>query len=483
CGGLCREVTVARAGKLCPGCQATVLSAYNREPLCAPCVRAARSGAGPIPTWVFDSAPMRSALARLDPAAMLTVLRSAAGLTQRDLADIVPGWTQTKVARVESGGRATLFDLRELLTFADAIEMPREALLPLILGDPNGTLEMETRFELEDGTRVDRRAFHTAALGATAGLMLPVAAPSRVTDAHIRYLRSCRDGLWIHDGAVGGVALLRQAGGLFAKARAMLDDSDYTEPIGRQLLAVTAGLGVAAGFLAFDANQQILARRIFTEAVTLAGSASDPVTTAHAFASMALQSTSLSRVTGQRGLAREAVRFLDQAAAVARHEASPRLHALIWMRRATASALLGDDLSVREGITNARRELERGPHPTDPDWAGFVTTSEVTGHEAGALTDQGHPGIAAGLLRTFLDDPRLPARNEAFYRALLSTTLQKAGDTTGAVAEGLQVLSALEGPVSSVRPLTTLKPVRAAAAEGGEFAGRYDAIAQTLATP
>jgi hypothetical protein len=253
-----------------------------------------------------------------------------------------------------------------------------------------------------------------------------------------------------------------------------------TESVGRQLPAAAADLGACGGFLAFDAGEQTLARRLLTEAVLLSGSAGDPTITAQAYLTMALQSTSLARLSGKQSLAREALRFLDQAADLTRHTPSPKLHALIWMRKATAAALLDDGPAAREGIARAKGELGRGPHPHDPYYCGFVTSSEIVGHEARVATDQGKHETAALLYRQVLDDVELPTRNETYYRSLLSATLLDAGDTSGAVDEGLKVLPALEGPITSIRPFDELRSVRNAAPDE-EFADRYDALARAMA--
>ncbi|GAA2095745.1 hypothetical protein GCM10009780_42570 [Actinomadura alba] len=471
---------------MCPGCRATLLSRYNPEPLCGPCSRATSHTSVQVPVWVWDSKPMREALARLDLGAVVSLLRAAAGLTQADMAELVPGWTKTKVTRIETGERATLFDIRELFAWADAVAMPREALLPLILGRADAALDVGNSRALEDGS-MDRRTFNTAAVGVAAGLMLPAEptaasqVPARVDSAHIRYLKSCLDGLWTMDWSAGGVSLLRQATALLTRAKAMLEESDYTQLVGRQLQALTGGLGVCGGFIAFDAGEQPLARRLLGESVLLASGTGDAVLNAHAYLTMALQSTALARVSGQKGLAREALRFLDLADEHARHEPSPRLHALIATRRAVAAALLGDELASRHAITRARRELDRGLHEADPHWLGFVTGAEITGHEACAQIDLGRPAAGIVLYQQVLDDRELPARNRAFYAARLSTSLLAEGDVPGAVAQARTVLPVLEGPVKSVRTLNELRRVRDASADD-DFSGRFDTIAASMAT-
>jgi hypothetical protein len=199
---------------------------------------------------------------------------------------------------------------------------------------------------------------------------------------------------------------------------------------------------------------------------------------AHAHALLALQCSSLAASADRpAGLAREAMRFLDRAAAAARSLASPRVHTLVSMRRATASALLGDEPGVRVHIAAARRELDRGDHPADPGWAAFVTPTEVAAHEAAARLSLGQAGRAAELYRDVASDGSLDGRNQLFYRAQLARCLCAAGDHTEAVAEGLAVLPALDGPVQSARTMNVLRSIRRQAAPDSEFAIRFDAIA------
>ena len=256
----------------------------------------------------------------------------------------------------------------------------------------------------------------------------------------------------------------------------MLDDGIYTSAVGLDLQAITAELASCAGFIAYDAADQAAARHLFTEAALLAGSTGDPLLIAHSLALLAMQCNSLATVTGRKGLAREALRYLDQASQVARHEPSPKVHTIIAMRRAAASALTGDETAARAGIVAARREMDRGEHPSDPHWAGFVTPTEVTAHEALSWMHLGQHAKAAGALRAVLSDDRLPARNRTFYQARLAGVLSAAGDVDEAVNEGVAVLPALEGPVRSARTVNLLKPVRQSARQDSEFAVRFDAI-------
>lgn len=130
--------------RICAGCRVARLSRYNPDVLCGSCVRAARtppgvtaaagSAGGQVPDWMWDSPLLRAALARTDLGAVMAISRVAAGLSQLQLAQVV-GCSQSTIWRIEAGKRQSLYDIRELLRFADVIGMPRRALLPLILGD------------------------------------------------------------------------------------------------------------------------------------------------------------------------------------------------------------------------------------------------------------------------------------------------------------------------------------------------------------
>ena len=118
----------------CPACRTGVL-ARRGDPLCPTCVKAAREMAS-RPLWVFDSLLLREALAQVNLAAVPAIVRAACGLSQRDLAAIV-GWSPAALSYYERGVRDGMFDIRTVLQFADAVGMPRAALLPLVSADPD----------------------------------------------------------------------------------------------------------------------------------------------------------------------------------------------------------------------------------------------------------------------------------------------------------------------------------------------------------
>jgi len=105
----------------------------------------------PRPLWVFDSPLLRQALAQMNMPGVPAIVRAACGLSQRDLAAMV-GWSGAALSYYERGQRDGMFDIRTAMQFADAVGMPRAALLPLVFADPGADLASGS----ENGTGTHR---------------------------------------------------------------------------------------------------------------------------------------------------------------------------------------------------------------------------------------------------------------------------------------------------------------------------------------
>jgi hypothetical protein len=151
--------TIARGGRLpaqpgdsarvCGSCRKTRLSGYNPDDFCTPCRRALFDREHPadpgarddLAAWVWDTGPMREALARLDFQAVLVIYRSAAGVTRRELGERA-GLSESVIWYWEAGRRQGIYDIRQLLQLIDALRAPRLALLPVILGQPDALSDL-----------------------------------------------------------------------------------------------------------------------------------------------------------------------------------------------------------------------------------------------------------------------------------------------------------------------------------------------------
>lgn len=434
---------------------------------------ASKAGGVAVPQWLWDSAPLRRALAEMNLGAVLAIVRASAGLSQLELGAML-GWDQTRVQRIEKGTRDSIYDIRKLLEVTDALDMPRHALAPLVLGTPDAAFE-------EDDVDLSRRQFGevlagTAIAGLAGGGLDKIQVPDKVDRAHLRYLRATVDRLYEKDQMVGGGAIAQGALRQFRRARRMLDESSYGDQIGQQLMTAAGELAVCVGWLAYDAGNHDLARNLYNEAMTLADAADNDILAVQVREKMALQAVQLAR-NGSPSVARQALQLAGRAADIARRDTEPRVHALLAAREAIAYAALGDERGHQHAITRAWRELDRGPGPGDPVWLRFVTGPEISVAQAKGQLYLGSSAAAVRLYEQSLQDGGLSPRNSANYRAQLAAAHAADGDTATAVSEGLVVLPALEGEVTSPRTLRELLPVRAAAEQMGdeEFCARYDA--------
>jgi hypothetical protein len=113
--------------RVCESCRKTRLSGYNPGTICA--------------AWVWVTGPMRDALARLDFRSVLVIYRSAAGVSRRELGERA-GLSESVIWYWEAGMRQGIFDIRQLLQLTDALQAPRVALLPVILGQPQALSDL-----------------------------------------------------------------------------------------------------------------------------------------------------------------------------------------------------------------------------------------------------------------------------------------------------------------------------------------------------
>jgi transcriptional regulator with XRE-family HTH domain len=433
----------------------------------------------PQPSWLFDSPLLRQALAQVNLPAVPAIVRAACGVPQRDIAAMA-GWSQSALSCYERGVRDGMYDIRTALQFGDAVGMPRAALLPLVFADADAGLTAG------DGTGTEvlsRRDFGGLAAAASLSAALPpMAAPRRVTSSHIRYWQACADTLYARDRSVGGTVLLPLAIQQWRRARLAARDPGSGETAG-QLLVAAGELALCTGWIAMDGGQLPLARPLYEEARELAAGSGDALLGVHVLTNQSMLHAELARTGPSREPARHALRLAFQAQDEGRYLRVPRLHALIALRHASAASLLGDKAAFGEAITQARRELDRGPEDSKPpEWLRFVDRTEIAGVEARGWLNLGDPAKSATLYRQVLACGLSP-RNRASYGAGLADALLKQGARQDAITAAMDVLPALETGVTSIRCLNRLRLVRQAAATtpgAQEFRDRFDAIDQFL---
>lgn len=301
--------------------------------------------------------------------------------------------------------------------------------------------------------------------------------PPRVDALHIEQLRRDVNALYVKDQAHGAGGLAESAHAYYLDARRMLDESDYPEPIGHDLMLIAGELAVCVGWLSYDAGDQRRARDLYSEAFFLADQAGDERLAIQAMEKMTLQSAFIADKARLRGAGREAARTSLRAIDLSRRQPSGRLHALLAGREAIAHAVVGDETKFRVSARRAWREIDRAGHANDDEmWLRFVTPGEVAVHEAKGYRYLGRPDEAARLYRASLEEPSLSPRNRANYQAQLASALVALNNRDEALAIGNTTLPTLVEEIASPRTLAELAPVRRIAHLVGdnEFCRSYD---------
>jgi transcriptional regulator with XRE-family HTH domain len=398
-------------------------------------VRAAGEVA-PQPLWVLDSPLLRRALAEVNVPAVIAIVRAACGLSQQDMA-VVAGWSRSALSCYERGRRDAVFDVRALLQFTDAVEMPRAALLALVLADPDATTDDE--------------------VGIASTGLVPGDSARHPSGSRLRYWRACTDALHERDRQAGGTALLRPA---LLLLRAASPGTVGAGAASSEWLVTAAGIALYAARAALDAGDTAQAYSLHEAARDLAaGVRDDLMLSAHVLLAGSLLRAGASRAGGSREPARQALLLAREAAEEARYEPVPQLHALIAIGHAQAAALLGDQPVFDAAITRARRELRRHPHDATilaPAWLRHVSDADITAAEAMGLHHLGRTDRSLTLYRQVLSQADCP-RDRATAACELAHALARHGDKAEAIATISGVaLPVLESGVTSIRCLDTL---------------------------
>ncbi|MFK3980583.1 helix-turn-helix domain-containing protein [Micromonospora sp. NPDC050397] len=252
----------------------------------------------------------------------------------------------------------------------------------------------------------------------------------------------------------GGDSLWQAAAAKVNDGYAMLEQGSYTGTVEGHLLKATGRVQMCAGWLAFDAGEQGVARTCFTDALALARQAGDREVETATLAYLALQANALGRP-------REASRFASAAEnATSTVTGPPRLGAVPQLRKAIASALMADPSGTDTAIGRARRVLDRdGDKPTE-QWCTFLSPAELDGIEGTCAVELGRAAQAQTLLEQAIAgyDDRY-ARNRALYRVRLARARLSAGAPDGAADAANEALDDLTGEVASWRVHAELQTV------------------------
>jgi hypothetical protein len=199
------------------------------------------------------------------------------------------------------------------------------------------------------------------------------AMPDRIGVADIATVRDSRAQLVALDNRFGGADLTRLATRLYTDLHHRVGAGSYDPAIRADLMAAVGELAEIAGWIAYDADQHDLVRKLNLEALhftRLAGDTSVELLT--------LQNASMH--AGHLGMPNEALAIADSVLDGPYH-LTPRLRALFLIRKARALAQGGDGAALAL-IKQARSLYDDGVDDGDPAWAWWIDERELSWHEA-----------------------------------------------------------------------------------------------------
>ncbi|WP_067127943.1 hypothetical protein [Microtetraspora malaysiensis] len=331
---------------------------------------------------------------------------------------------------------------------------------------PMGTVKA-----LQDvGGPVDRRGFLIASTSALAAIASQWATAAHATATlsagrrigeHVADLCDARlDALRHLDDEVGSAQTYDAATVELRLITRLLSDASYTERVGRRLYASAAEAARLAGWCAYDAGHHAAAERHFVAALRAAASAGDHTTgaTVLAFWANLRYAAPGCDTAGALGL-------IDAALADSHRIGSPRVLAMLHVRRARAHSMAREPAAAYRAMDDAFRAYDRsGPVTEDRPGMYWLTAGELHQSTASAALTIGEPRRAlqhfdAAIRHHDPYDVDKEARGAVIYLARRAEAHLALGDVDAAVGTAHEVLVRMGG-VESARATGTIAELR-----------------------
>ena len=224
----------------------------------------------------------------------------------------------------------------------------------------------------------------------------------------------------------------------------LLDDSSYTEMIGRRLLSIAGELAQLAGWVMSDAGLHDRAARYYILGVRAAHSAGNRAVAANNLSSLAYQLANVGRPD-------EAILLARSAVSGAQHEA-PLVQALLLERVGWAHATAGEARQAEYALGQAQEALDRAAASYDsPSWLYWLDRREADVMAGRCFTELRRPLKAVPILETTTASyPAEAPRELALYLSWLAVAYADAHEIEESCRTAQRVLT-LSQDVHSAR--------------------------------
>lgn len=254
------------------------------------------------------------------------------------------------------------------------------------------------------------------------------------------------------DNRFGGADLVRLSTRFFRTLHNQLGVGAYDPKLERDLHSAAGELAEVAGWLAYDAEEHDLARRMNQESLYFTRLCGDKTTEL-----LTLQNSSMHAAS--QGRPREALQ-ISNSVLEGGYRLSPRLRALFLTRKARALAQGGDETALHL-FQEIRALFLDGVSDTDPAWAWWIDERELSWHEAMAQRDLGLTNRAITQFEKSMSGvPANEIRSQYVHRSYLLQA-QVDNNSWGAAEETVDQIIPLSTQVASTRAVVLLRNVLA----------------------
>jgi transcriptional regulator with XRE-family HTH domain len=303
--------------------------------------------------------------------------------------------------------------------------------------------------ESENGTRAERQENieipGTGLLGAS-----PDASTEFGDSGYLESVRSHIREIIALDNRFGGADLVKMSARFFRTLHDQLGAGTYDPRLERDLNSAAGELAEVVGWLAYDAEEHDLTRRMNQESLYFARLAGD-----RTIELLTLQNSSMH--AGQQGRPREALQ-IARSVLEGDYRLSPRLRALFLTRKARALAQGGDESALRL-FPEIRSLFLEGVSNGDPAWAWWIDERELAWHEAMAQRDLGQASSSiAHFEQSVIATPATEIRSQYLHRAYLLQS-QVDNSTWNDAEQTIRQLLPLAAEVASTRTVVLLRNI------------------------
>ena len=365
----------------------------------------------------------------------LADFRRRAGLTQEQVAEHV-GITAEMVRRHERGESLPIAPYRK--KYCDLFDATEQDLgfRPTVIKAPT----------------VEETAL-ASSLSCASPLTAIQLSPSEFADSD--YLQSVQDHIReivALDNRFGGADLVRLSARFFRTLHNQLGVGAYDPRLERDLHSAAGELAEVVGWLAYDAEEHDLARRMNQESLYFTRLCGDRTTEL-----LTLQNSSMHAAS--QGRPQEALQIV-RSVLEGDYRLSSRLQSLFLTRKARAVAQCGDESALKI-FPEIRGLFLDGASDADPAWAWWVDERELMWHEAMAQRDLGlsNQGVAQ-FEQSVAAVPANEIRSQYVHRSYLLQA-QVENRSWDAAGDTISQLIPLAAQVASTRAVVLLRNILA----------------------